>query len=83
MLDDKDVVKLIEAFKEVFPTKLDFQKFQDEYRKDFSELQTSMDTYAHKADVYFQEMAMLTNKTDRLEKWIKQIAEKLGMKLDA
>ena len=82
MIDDKDVEKLVDAFKEVFPTKLDFDDFKDEYRKDFSNLQTSVDAYAHKADGYFQEMVMLSHKTDRLEKWVKQIAEKLGMKLE-
>lgn len=83
MIEDKDVEKLINAFREVFPTKLDFEKFRDEYRKDFSNLQTSVDAYAGKADTYFQEMAMLTNKTNRLEKWVKQIAEKLGMQLES
>ena len=82
MLDDKDVQKLIGAFKEVFPTKLDFDNFKDEYRKDFSELQTSVDAYAEKADTYFQEMAMLTLKVNRHEKWLEKLAEKLGVKLD-
>ena len=82
MLEDKDIVKLIEAFKEVFPTKLDFSNFEDKYRKDFSGLQTSVDAYAHKADAYFQEMVMLSNQNKRHEKWLLLIAEKIGMKLE-
>ncbi len=81
-MEDKDIVKLVDAFKEVFPTKLDFDNFRDEYRKDFSEMQTSVDTYAHKADGYFQEMAMLTLKINRHEKWLEKMAERLGMKLE-
>jgi uncharacterized coiled-coil DUF342 family protein len=51
-------------------------------KKDFVNLQTSVDAYAKKADTYFQEMVMLAHKVDRHEKWIRQIAEKLGIKLE-
>ena len=60
------------------------QKFTfkfDDLKKDFRELQTAVDAYAVKADTYFQEMVMLAHKVDRLEKWINQIAEKVGIKL--
>ncbi|MEK7541036.1 MAG: hypothetical protein AAB529_02245 [Patescibacteria group bacterium] len=62
-----------------------FKKVETDFvglKSEFNNLQTSVDAYAYKADAYFQEMAMLTNKADRLEKWIKQIADKLGMKLE-
>ena len=67
---------------EIFITKTDLENFRDEYRKDFSNLQTSVDIYAHKADTYFQEVVMLSNQNKRHEKWLLQIAEKLGMKLE-
>jgi len=57
------------------------QRF-NEVKRDFVDLQTSVDTYAKKADTYFQEMVALSHKVDRHEKWIQQIAEKLGMKLE-
>lgn len=82
MLDDKDIQKIIEANREVFPSKEDFESFKDEIRQDFSNLQSSVDGYAKKADNYFQEMVMLTHKVDRHEKWFQQIADKLGMKLE-
>lgn len=82
MLDDKDIVKLLEAMELKFPTKVDFDTFKDEYHKDFSEMQTSVDAYAHKADGYFQEMVMYSNQLKRHEKWFEQIAQKLGMKLE-
>jgi len=57
------------------------QRF-NEVKRDFVDLQTSVDTYAKKADTYFQEMVALSHKVDRHEKWIQQIAEKLRMKLE-
>ena len=80
MLDDKDIQKLIEVFatREEVATKQDLEIL----RKDFSDLQISVDAYAQKADAYFQEMVMLTHKVDRHEKWFHQIAEKLGIKLE-
>jgi len=51
-------------------------------KKDFIDLQTSVDAYAKKADDYFAEMVSLSHKVDRHEKWIHQIAEKLGIKLE-
>ena len=80
MLDDKDIQKLIEVFatREEIVTKNEFE----DLRSDFRNLQTSVDAYAASADKYFQEMAMLSNKVDRHEKWLLQIAEKLGIKLE-
>jgi len=54
----------------------------DEIKKDFINLQTSVDAYAKRADAYFQEMVALSHKINRHEKWIQQIAEKLGIKLE-
>jgi len=82
MLTEEDIKKIIEANQEVFPTKGDFEDFREEMRKSFSDLQTSVDAYAKKADTYFQEMVALSRKVDRHEKWIKQLAEKLGVKLE-
>ena len=84
MLDDKDIQKLIEVFpiKEESVSKNDFESFQEEVRKSFSDLYSAVDAYAKKADTYFQEMVMLSHKVNRLEKWIQEIAEKVGIKLE-
>ena len=84
MLDDKDIQKLIEVFptKEESVSKEDFESFQEEVRKSFSDLYSVVDAYAKKADAYFQEMVMLAHKVDRHEKWLHQVAEKLGIKLE-
>jgi len=82
MLEEKDIQKIIDAMEEVFATKQEFEKWKEELRTDFSKLQEAVDAYAKKADTYFQEMVMLAHKVERHEKWIKQIAEKLGIKLE-
>jgi hypothetical protein len=51
-------------------------------KEDIENLLNSVDSYAQKADTYFQEMVMLSHKVDRHEKWIQQIADKLGVKLE-
>jgi len=49
MLTDRDIKKLAKYFSTVFPTKDDFE----DLRKDFSDLQSSVDAYAKKADTFF------------------------------
>lgn len=51
-------------------------------KEDFNNLLTSIDAYAKKADTYFQEMVMLARKVDRMEKWLHQVADKIGIKLE-
>ncbi len=82
MLTSEDIQKIIEANREVFATKKEFEDFREEMRKNFSNLQSAVDAYAKKADAYFQEMLMLNHKVDRHEKWLLQIAEKIGIKLE-
>lgn len=76
---NEDYSELVQYLDEKF-IRID-QRF-DEAKRDFVDLQTSVDAYAKKADTYFQEMMMLAREVDRHEKWIKQIAEKLGIKLE-
>lgn len=44
-------------------------------------LQGAVDNYAKRADAYFQEMVMLSHQVSRHEKWIREIAGKIGLKL--
>lgn len=80
MLTNEDIQKMMG----VFATKDDLKEAVGNLttKDDFNNLQTAIDAYAKKADTYFQEMVMLTHKVDRLEKWIQQLAEKIGMKLE-
>jgi len=82
MLEDKDIERIIDANKHVFATKEDLAVFTDTLREDFSNLLSSVDAYAKRADDYFQEMVMLAHKIDRHEKWIQQLADKLDVKLE-
>lgn len=80
MLTNDDIRKLIE----VFATKEDLKEAVKDLstKKDVNDLLNAVDAYAKKADTYFQEMVALAHKVDRHEKWIQQIAEKLGVKLE-
>lgn len=48
----------------------------------FDTLQTAVDAYMKQGEAYFQEMLALAHKVDRMERWIHQIAQKTGVKLD-
>ena len=67
----------------IFVTKEDLKEATERLptKEDFNNLLTAVDAYAHKADAYFQEMVALSHKVDRHEKWLQEIAEKLGIKL--
>ena len=68
----------------VFATKEDLKEAINNLstKEDFNKLLSAVDAYAKRADTYFQEMVALSHKVDRHEKWIQQLAEKLGMKLE-
>ncbi len=63
-------------------TKIENQLETKAEKADVDGLLTAVDAYAKKADTYFQEMVMLSHKVDRHEKWLRQVAEKLDIKLD-
>ncbi len=58
------------------------EKERADIRNEVKDLQGAVDAYAKKADTYFQEMVALSHKVDRHEKWLRQVAEKLDIKLD-
>jgi len=51
-------------------------------KDDVNNLMNAIDSYAKKADTYFSEMVALSHKVDRHEKWLMQIAEKVGINLE-
>lgn len=53
----------------------------NDLNENFNNLTNAVDAYAKKSDAYFQEMVALSHKVDRHEKWLLEIAEKLGIKL--
>ena len=54
----------------------------EEMKKDFTDLRSSVDTYAKKADTSFGEMVVLSHEVDRHERWFQQIAKKIDIKLE-
>ena len=79
MLDEQDIQKLTQ----VFATKAELEAAVSKLMAMNNEILNAIDAYANKADTYFQEMVMLSHKGDRHERWILQIAEKLGVTLKA
>ena len=73
-----EIKALTEYQKEVFVTKDEFSAL----RSDVRELIISVDNYSRRADTYFQEMVMMSQKVSRLERWIEQIAKKVDIKLE-
>lgn len=82
MLNDEDINKIIKVFEGAFATKQDLHDMEEKIHKDFSDLIISIDGYAKKADIYYQEMMMLSVKVDRHDRWLQQIADKLNLKLE-
>lgn len=75
---NSDFSELIQYLDEKF---VDVKKDIGELKVGFNNLTNAVDAYAKKADAYFQEMVALAHKVDRHEKWLQEIAEKLGIKL--
>lgn len=48
----------------------------------FDKLQSSVDAYMKLGETYYQEMLALGSKVDRLERWLHQVADKVGIKLE-
>jgi hypothetical protein len=82
MLNDEDINKITKAVGAIFASKKEFMDFDERNQKKISDLIDSVDSYAKKADIYYQEMMMFSVKVNRHEKWLQQIATKLDLKLD-
>lgn len=76
-----DFSPLISYLDERF-TKLETTLEEKADKEDVRLLTNAIDAYAKKADTYFQELAALTNKVNRLEQKIEKLAEKIGMDLE-
>ena len=80
MLTSEDIQKLME----VLATKEDVQELRQDVeglRDSVQELTTAVDRLAKAVDDLHIEYAAIAMQTTRHEKWIQQIAEKLGIKL--
>lgn len=75
MLTDEDIKKLIDAHKEVFPTKDDFEGL----RESFSELQTSVVSFATGTKENADEILVVNNRVTTTEEWIKKAGSKIGL----
>lgn len=80
---DKVDGKFANVYKEIDNARVELSGEIKELKESFNTLQIAVDGYAKRADDYFQEMVMLSHKVDRIEKWVLQLAEKVGVQLKA
>ncbi|HCC60329.1 MAG: hypothetical protein A2402_01520 [Candidatus Staskawiczbacteria bacterium RIFOXYC1_FULL_37_43] len=81
----EDFTELVEYLDEKFSNidrQLENLKENKTDKSDMNTLFNAVDAYAQKADAFFQELVMLSHQINRHEKWLHQIAEKLGIKLE-
>ena len=79
MLTDDDIQKLIS----VFATRDEISSMLENKadKEDIRNLVSAVDSYAKRAETIFQELVMLSHRVNRHENWLRQIAEKVGVKL--
>ena len=99
MLTDQDIKNIVEANRQVFPTKEDFSRLSiavadlkvtaEETKADVAGLQQSIHSLSVAVDGLIKvitdlraEYAAVAAKNTRHEKWILQLAEKVGLKLE-
>jgi len=87
MLEDKDIQKLIEVFatREEVATKEDLGEVKqdlDGLRESIQALTLAVDKLVKSTQDLHQEYVIMIAKVDRHEKWIQQLADKLGIKLE-
>ena len=80
MLTDDDIQKLIS----VFATRDEISSMLENKadKEDIRNLVSAVDSYAKRAETIFQELVMLSHRVNRHEKWLRQIAEKVGVNLE-
>jgi len=71
---DKRFTKIDKGLKDLKQTKAD--------KSDVRELLNSVDRLAKSLEIYHDEQKALSFKIDQHEKWIQQMAEKIGIKLN-
>lgn len=78
---NKDFSELVEYLDEKF-AKIDAKLDEKSDKKDVQNLMNSIDRLANSIETYHQEQLAIKAKMDIHEKWILQLAEKLGLKLE-
>ena len=82
MLTSEDIIKLME----VLATKDDVREIRQDVsvlRESIQELTVSVDRLAKSVDTLTTEYASIAMQMSRHEKWIQQLADRLGLKLDS
>ena len=86
MLTDKDITNLTVKLSAVLATKEDIRELKSEVadlRESLRSLTTSVDNLAKAVNNLTVEYKAVMSRVDRHEKWIQQIAHKLGLNLES
>ena len=84
MLEDQDIERLVSRFSSVFATKNDIQEINERLEKleiSVSGLITAVDGLVSRVEMLNQEYLVLRERDTRYERWIKEIADKVGVTL--
>lgn len=83
MITDEDtskiVNKVIEANKQLFYDKLEMDKKFESQRKEFNNLQTSVESFAVGTKNNADEIKAVNNRVSGHESWINQVGPKIGV----
>ena len=73
------VDKFIDASKQIFYTKTDMDDKFDDLRKNFSTVQTSVESFAVETKTNREEIKVTNHRIDQHEDWINKAAPKVGL----
>ncbi|PIR96121.1 MAG: hypothetical protein COT92_02860 [Candidatus Doudnabacteria bacterium CG10_big_fil_rev_8_21_14_0_10_42_18] len=79
MITDKDVQKLIKAFKVDFATKKDLEELEARINRKFNSIMSSVDALAKHMETYHQGIMVMRHRMERIGKWIKEASKKNGV----
>lgn len=79
MINPQDFKQFVDVLKEFFHSKEEMDVKFDAMNENFNVLRNSVDLYAKKADTYYQEMAVMRHRMERMEEWIQKASQKIGV----
>lgn len=83
MLTPEDIKAIVQAGKEIYATKEDLATLELKFDQKFDKIITALDGIAKNMLDYHQEAAANRTRLERMEEWIKQAAEKIGLQYKA
>ena len=79
MLTADDIKNIVQAGQEIYSTKEDLASLELKFGEKFDKVITVLDGVAKNMQEYHQEATVNRNRLERMEDWIKQAANKIGL----